>query len=432
MRLRTVISLLLPLSLVACDFLVTTVPPTNTPLTPIVATAVPTLAPTLTRDLQPAVTPLTLWVPEEINPYSQRPGAGVLAQQLIAFSETYPDLRVEVIVKKAHGRGGLLDFLRTARSAAPSVLPDLVILDAADLETAAASELIQPLDELLSPGTGNDRFAFATQMGLVNGQTMGFVTAADMQHLAYRSTLFDSSVITWTAVISAPAQYLFPAGGRDRKVNDATLIEYLSVGGTLIDSDGKPFLNRAAMVSVFTFYSRCIGTSVISPAVVLEIDDPEQAWELFSSGESDMAVVPASRYWLAPDETMAAAALPTPDGEPSGLISQAWAVALVTDDPTRQGLAMLLLDWLIASDHSAQWTQAVGYLPSTYGALQLWNVTDSDRTLLRDLLDVAVPPPRPDVMMTAGQVLQEALEALLRGRATPRQAANAAIESLGQ
>jgi hypothetical protein len=59
-------------------------------------------------------------------------------------------------------------------------------------------------------------------------------------------------------------------------------------------------------------------------------------------------------------------------------------------------------------------------------------VAASDRTLLRDLLDVAVPPPSPEVMMTAGQVLQEALEALLRGRATPRQAAGAAIESLGQ
>jgi ABC-type glycerol-3-phosphate transport system substrate-binding protein len=432
MRLRTVISLLLPLGLVACDVLATPAPPTDTPMAPIVATAAPTVAPTATRDLQPAVTTLKLWVPEEINPYSQRAGAGVFAQQLIEFSETYPDLRVEVIVKKAHGRGGLLDFLRTARSAAPSVLPDLAVLDAADLETAAASELIQPLDELLSPRSGNDRFAFASQMGLVNGQTMGFVAAADMQHLAYRTTLFDSPPITWTAVVSAPAQYLFPAGGRDRKVNDATLIQYLSAGGTLTDSDGRPSLDRGAMVSVFTFYSRCVGTSVISPTAVLAIDAPEQAWELFRSGEGGMAVVPASRYWLASDEALAAAALPAPDGEPFGLISQAWAITLVSDDPARQGPAMLLLDWLIAPDHSAQWTQAAGYLPSTYSALQLWNVTASDRTLLRDLLDVAVPPPRPEVMMTAGQVLQEALEALLRGRATPRQAASAAIESLGQ
>ena len=72
---------------------------------------------------------LKLWLPEELDPYDRRAGANVLAQQLSDFSDTYyPDLQVEVTVKKAHGRGGLLDFMRTARDAAPSILPDLVVL----------------------------------------------------------------------------------------------------------------------------------------------------------------------------------------------------------------------------------------------------------------------------------------------------------------
>jgi hypothetical protein len=52
--------------------------------------------------------------------------------------------------------------------------------------------------------------------------------------------------------------------------------------------------------------------------------------------------------------------------------------------------------------------------------------------MLRGLLEAALPAPRPDVMAPVGQVLQEALESVLQGRATPRRAAETAIESLEQ
>ena len=431
MRIRILISLLTVIGLAGCTGLTATGAPTDTPQAPVASTAVQTATP-MTGELQPAIVPLTLWVPEELDPYGSRPGANTLARQLASFSETYPDLRVEVVVKKAHGRGGLLDFLRTARDAAPSVLPDLIILDATDLEAAAGALLVQPLDELLSPTLQNDRFAFAARMGQVDEQTMGFVIAADTQHLAYRQALFSSPVISWTSVVSSPGPLLFPAGGRERQVNDATLSQYLSAGGTFVDAEDKLYLNRDVMISVFTFYSRCVSTGVISPAVVLAMDSADQSWERFKAGEGAMAVAPASLYWTEADETMAVAPLPTATGQPFALISQAWAIALVAEDPADQGRATLLLDWLIAPDHSAQWTRAAGYLPATYGALQLWDVSETDRLMLRSVLDVAAAPSDADVIKTVGQALQEALELVLLNRATPRQAANAAIETLGR
>ena len=79
-----------------------------------------------------------------------------------------------------------------------------------------------------------------------------------------------------------------------------------------------------------------------------------------------MTVVRASRYWIeatdaASAETLAAAPVPTRDGHPFSIARGGWAAAVVTDNPARQALAMLLLDWLLAPDHSAQWTQAAGY-----------------------------------------------------------------------
>ncbi len=421
--------ILLLLTMTGCGFL--SPRPTASPISPLPAPTSLPLAPTSTPtpQPQPLIIALTLWVPEQFSPYGGRPGAGVLAQQLDDFGEAYPDIQVEVVVKKAHGRGGLLDFLRTARDVAPSVMPDLVVLDAADLETATGSGLIQPLDDFLSPSITAGRFPFATALGEVEEQTMGFVVAADMQHLAYRTTLFESPPVSWTQVISAPAPFLFPARGQDRQVNDATLIQYLAAGGKLTDRDGNPWLDEEVLVSVLGFYSDCIGTGVISPTAVLDIADADQAWERFQAGEEGMAVVRASRYWLEADETVAAVPIPTRDGQPFS-IARGWAVTMATDDPARQALATLLLDWLIAPAHSALWTQATGYLPGTSGALRLWDISSVDRAMLRRVMEAAVPEPRSEVMATVGPAMQEALETALRRRATPERAASAAVKGL--
>jgi ABC-type glycerol-3-phosphate transport system substrate-binding protein len=457
--------------------------PTPTP-TPIRPTPTPTPIP----ELQPMVVTLGLWLPAELDPYGGRAGANILAQQLDDFSEAYPDVQVEVVVKQAHGRGGLLDFMQTAREAVPSILPDLVVLDATTLETAARSNLIQPLDPLLSPTEMTERFPFAAELGTVDGQTFGFVVGADMQHMAYRQNALDSPPVSWNQVISPPVSFLIPAGGRDQQVNDATLIQYLAAGGTLVNDEGNPMLDEEVMLSVLDFYSDCVGAAeftptvslvisptiarilsptvspsisptvpptvtvevitvtipvtiaipisptaplAISPTVVLGIQDADQAWEQFLNGQGDAVVVRAGRYWLETGEAVAAAPLPTQDGQPFS-VARGWVIAMVTEDPARQALANLLFDWLTAPDHNGQWTQAAGYLPGTRGALRMWNISNADRAMLRGVMDAAIPAPRPEVMATAGQAMQEALEAVLRRRASPEEAAATAVDSMGR
>jgi ABC-type glycerol-3-phosphate transport system substrate-binding protein len=142
-----------------------------------------------------------------------------------------------------------------------------------------------------------------------------------------------------------------------------------------------------------------------------------------------MTAVRAGRYWLEADETMAAAPIPTRSGRPIS-IARGWVLAIVTEDPARQDFAMQLVDWLTASDHNALWTQAAGYLPVTRSALRLWEVSEDERTVLRGLLEAAMPPPRPVVMDAIGPPMQQALESLLNGRATPEEAAASAIEGV--
>jgi hypothetical protein len=334
-----------------------------------------------------------------------------------------------------------------------------------------------------------ERFPFAAELGTVEGQTMGFVISADVQHLAYRPALLDSPPVSWTQFISPPVSLLFPAGGSDREVNDATLIQYLSVGGKLTDEEGNPWLDEEALVSVLGFYSDCVNAAtftpfisptipltvslaisptvsenisptasgdisptvfltlpltvsptlilppvsmIISPTVVLNTRDAGSAWDQFKNGLGDLAVVQAGRYWTEADDSFAPAPIPTRDGHPFSIARRGWAIAMVAEDPARQALAMLLFNWLISPDHNSQWSQAAGYLPGTRSALRLWNVSNAERVVLRGVLDAAVPAPRADVMEVVGPLMQDALRAVLRGRDTPEEAAADAIESLGQ
>ena len=67
-------------------------------------TSRPTLraaTPTPTTEIQPMITTLALWVPEEMDPYGEGPAADVLAQQLTAFSLANPNLQVEASLHTA-------------------------------------------------------------------------------------------------------------------------------------------------------------------------------------------------------------------------------------------------------------------------------------------------------------------------------------------
>jgi maltose-binding protein MalE len=93
---------------------------------------------------------------------------------------------------------------------------------------------------------------------------------------------------------------------------------------------------------------------------------------------------------------------------------------------------MLLFNWLVAPDHSGGWMRAAGYLPGLRTALRQWDVSSSDRAVLREILDAAVPAPPSEIMEAVGPPMQEALGEVLRGWATPEEAAAAAVDSLQQ
>jgi len=426
MRSKALLCILLLLALAGCQ--------DEAPATESSATPTPppsTAEPTPTPEPQPMIVTLGLWLPQELDPYGTGPGAAILAQQLADFDDVYPGLQIDVTIKESHDPGGLLDFLSTARDAAPSVLPDLIVLDTAEIKPAANRGLIQPLDPLFDPALLADRFPFATALGTVDEQTFGVVVGADMQILAYRPALLASPPISWTQVITPPVTFVFPAQGTDLIIDDATLIQYLAAGGQVTDADGNPWIDESVLTRVLNFYDDAVESGAISPEIVLGIADADQAWHRFQAGWGEITAVRASRFLNEGSPSTAIASLPTEDGRPAS-VARGWAIALVSQDPERQESAMLLLNWLTAPERNAQWTQAAYYLPGTQSALQLWDLSGANRAALRSVAETALPYPQPATMTVVGPPMQDALEAVLTGKATPKEAATEAADGLTQ
>lgn len=411
------------LLLTAC--LPTLIPPEPSPEPPPSPVPSPTWTPFSTPGSP--VTALTLWVPEDLNPEGEGPGTALLAQRLGTFGEIYPGWQVQVIVKKSRGRGGVLDFLRTAHAAAPSVLPDLVVLDLGDFQVAARSGLLEPIDLWLQAGSSGpipvaDLYPFALEMGQADGRLYGLPLFADLQHLAYRAALIPEAPLSWTAVLSAQASLLFPALGVGNSVDDFTLSQYLAAGGRLNNDEGHPVVDEEPLAAVLEFYAQAVETGVISPQMVLSLPDAQACWERFLEGEGGITVVDARQFWTGEEKGVEPAPFPTRDGRPIALAGGS-VLGLVTDDPERQRAAVALMTWLLEPEWYGKWTRAIGRLPVVRGGLEVWEVGTERKAVLTALLESARVQPPVSIRSHVGPALQRAVEAVLTGQMSPRQAA---------
>ena len=425
-----------------CLLLAACLRPSSTPTPSVPASPSPEQAPaeatTTAVAPSPTAAPLssagitiTWWTPEFFSPAASDASGEILTEQIAAFVSAYPDIGVRPILKAPHGKGGILDFLRTANAAAPSVLPDLVTIDTSELPVAVQDELLQPLDGLLSAELSDDLFPFAVNVGRFDKQWYAVQFEADVQHLAYRTGKVRRPPSTWDELLTSRATYIFPAAGREGVVNDASLIQYLGAGGKFDQATRQLLLEEQPLLRLLTFYRQGRLRGVIPPDV-LTFDSMDVCWSAYLSGGAAMSNVYATRY-LAEQEALKDsdfASLPTWDGRVVTL-SRGWALAIVTADPAHQTAAAQFIEWLLAPENNAAWAQAAGRLPTRRSALYVWGTEDEYSTFLQEQLEAAVFRPSGPGYVEAAQRLQQAVSDVLTGAATPEEAARQALEAAG-
>lgn len=373
---------------------------------------------------------LTLWTIEAVSPQAEGEPGQIFGNGLKAFQSTYPDVPVSVVLKNESGEGSVLDYLRSASQAAPSILPDVVVLDTVDLAQVARAGLVVPLDSLISASLVDDLVPAAREAGTIDGQLVAIPFEMDVEHLVYNTNKLESPPMVWTDVISADTTYVFPAKGVNGLVNDAFLIQYFALGGSLQDEEGQPYLNEQALITTLGYYQQGLEAGVIPPEV-LNFGTPEDIWPSYVSAEVGMTHVTSHRF--VNDRSVLRstefATIPTYDGT-SLTIGRGRTLAIVTRDANRQAMAARLIEWLMAPDNNTAWNRAAAYLPTRYAAFKSIGDSDPYWPFLEHQLEIAVPPPAFPEYDQIARVLQQAVIEVLSEEATPEEAASAAIDAI--
>jgi ABC-type glycerol-3-phosphate transport system substrate-binding protein len=369
---------------------------------------------------------LRVWLPPEFTPAVSTPGGQLLAGQIQAFENKHPGTAVEIRTKAGSGLGGLLSALTTAANAAPSTLPDVIALSRDDLASAAAAGLVAPLDAWVPAGTLADFYPYAQAMGRVNGVWVGLPFAADARVLAYLTTTYATPPLHWTDVVSGT--FLLPAG---ESTGLTVLNTYLASGGALADASGKLHLNPDILAQTLQVFQRLQLAGTL-PQSTLAFADASLTWQAFRERRATLAVTSAGLFLAEYMRVDGASATLLPsDGDTPLALADGWSWAIVNTAPDRRALSAQLINWLIAPEQSAPWTEAAAVLPTRAASLAAWK-SPRLAPVASDVVAHALLQPPGAQLATLGPLLQQALADVLSERATPFAAATVAASAVNQ
>ncbi len=400
--------------------------------TPAPATPTPTPVPTPTPE--DTTLTLTFWTVEPLSPEADGQAGQFFDSTLRAFQRAHPDIQVDVVLKKASGKGGVLDFLRTARPVAPAVLPDVAVMNATDLPQAFAEGLVQPLDGKLDRSVVQDLLPAARRMGQVDTRLAGVPLGLDMEHAVYNTLVFTGTPILWTDVLSRNTRYLFPAKGVNGLVNDATLSHYFSAGGTFLDDQGEPQVDEQTLQQVLTLYQQGVAAGTLDTRL-LEAASTEELWPFYLEGKAGLTLISVRQFLTDRELLKSSAYAPPPVIQPDDqpvAITHGWVLVLVTSDPARQKAALNLMEWLLSTRNNATWNQINRSIPSRDSAYQQLADEDPYWDFLLELLKTAQPYPAFPGYDQFGRVLQQAVQQVISGEATAEEATITAVDALTQ
>jgi ABC-type glycerol-3-phosphate transport system substrate-binding protein len=402
---------------------------TPTASSPVSAPITPSPAPTPMASSPSSMT-LTIWGPIQFAPGDADTGQSILQAQYESFAADQQGLEVQYVTKAPSGESGIVEFLLLASDAAPSIMPDIAIVDPFELQPLVSAGLAQPVQGLLAEELTDDLYPFARLSCTFDGQLMGVQFEADVEHLIYYTGALEEAPATWADLFAEPISYTFPAGGEGGVVNDSFLIQYLDQGGLLMDQEGQPALDSSSVQRVLRMYD-ALRTWEVSPLRVLELSDLEDCWAAYVEGNIAATHVSSWRYLTSRSVMLDTTFAPVPtEIGTTATMSRGWAFVIVTDSPERQQAAASLIEWLMAPQNLGEWSQATNHLPTRHTVLRLTHWPREYVDFLEDQLESAFYRPSSPEFEEIARALQVAVEDVISGERTPRQAATQAVDSL--
>lgn len=242
--------------------------------------------------------------------------------------------------------------------------------------------------------------------------------------LLYRPARIGAAPTTWEDILSRGQPLAFPAADSQSLL---TLLLYLSAGGSIVDSQGRPTLSAETLASVLELYTEGALQGTF-PSMIADIQSDTQAWQLYQEKNASMVVTWASRYLSELPVDTSAVPLTSLDNKEYTLAS-GWMWTLSDPLPERRAMSVKLAEFLSNSEFLTQWAPNSGYLPVRPSGLNAIN-NQSLRSLLGRVIQSAAVRPTNDLITGVGPLLQESTLAMIDRLSDPAQAANTAAERL--
>lgn len=352
----------------------------------------------------PARQTLIIWLPPAIASRTET-GAVTLSDHLLTFNSAYPGLEIIVEQKATGGQGGTLNYLRTGRAVAPSILPDLIALPVTQLAVTASEGLIFPMEEFLDPALVDDLFPLAQEWAWSGDHLVGFPFAlTEVLHLEYSALITDSVPLTWTEFISdTTRQMVFPAagpaGGR------LALQLYLAAGGSLTNEAGQQVLEEEPLVLALEqlYNGRLNGFILPQSSNITTLPDSVR---LVRDGVAEYSLTSSDVFLqsVSTGYTPRFAAVPGYQ-EALPALTNGWAWAMTTSDPVKKALVAELITLLTSPERLGRWSWHSQVVPSHPDALTYWPEEDVYAPFIRTELQQAIPMP-----LTATSLILTVLE----------------------
>jgi ABC-type glycerol-3-phosphate transport system substrate-binding protein len=405
-------------------------PPVSTLPPPAVATVGAQTPPPIA--LPPTLTPtnrsLVIWLPPAIASRTET-GAITLSDQIVAFNSTHPDLEIVIEQKPTNGQGGALNYLRTGRAVASTVLPDLIVLPVTQLAASASEGLIFPLEDFLDPAVVTELFPPAQQWAFNGAHLVGLPFAlTNVQHLEYSRIITDTPPLTWGSFITTPNRHMvLPAAGP--MGGQLVLQFYLANGGTLTNEAGQPALDVDILTAALEqlLNGRANGFILQQSSNLTDLADSVR---LVRDGTIEYSLTSSDVYLQNESDEYIPSIAPLPgwDGALPSVV-EGWAWAISTPDPDKMALAAQLIATLTTPENLGAWSRQSRILPAYPAALAAWPATDPYPAFIRGELERAIPATLSPTSRIP-QALENAAFDVISLSRSPRQAAEEAAAAL--
>lgn len=384
--------------------------------------AIPTTAVSQT---QPS---LRVWLPPEIA-LSTEEGAAILNAQLAAYRNNHPDVQLTIEQKAVSGQSGILNYLRTGRAVAPTILPDLIAIPVDQLTPALNEQLIYPMDDLVEAALLEDLYPAALDLVLQDNRVSGYpFVVTGLPQLAYNSeTVTQTIPASWESLTALPNSFVFPANGTPGGL--LGLQFYVAAGGTFTNDAGQVALQVEPLATALQqlFIAKSSGFILDQSSNYSTL---QESWQLFQTGTADFTLTSSEQYLRQRDDEGRFLVTAVPGlQQPLPPLISGWAWAITTTDPEQRDLVGQLLNSLIADDQLGEWSYASNYLPARQAALAFWPQDDTYVAFARGQLNraQAMPFSNSSNIMT---VLNNAVFDVVTLAKTPQVAAEEAAAAL--